>query len=211
MRVPAGARVVGLKRLDPADDHQPVAKCARLSPPEPRDAPQQQRVAVLGTGTPPSGTPAAGTSPGSPAVPPHQGPSRIGPFLLLPRVERDGVHGALNTDTGDELVCKVRAEAHCAMSLNEALQESVAQPPVCVISEAGTTSSLIAHMTTILQYRIHIMTSMLMHAICMDGNSICMDGNSICMDGNSICMTPCVASLVVCGVSGSNPLCEHVL
>ena len=102
VRVP-GPRV-GLKRLDPADD-QPVVKCARLSPPEPRDAPQ--RVAVLET--PPA--PPAG-SPSSPAVPavPHQGPSRIGQFLLLPLVERDGAHSALNTDTGDELVCKVCAE-----------------------------------------------------------------------------------------------------
>ncbi|XP_030203087.1 tribbles homolog 1 isoform X1 [Gadus morhua] len=99
LRVP-GPRV-GLKRLDPADD-QPVVKCARLSPPELRDAPQ--RVAVLGT---PPGPPAG--IPRSPAVPPvpHQGPSRIGPFLLLPLAERDGVHSALNTDTGDELVCKV--------------------------------------------------------------------------------------------------------
>ncbi|CAL8236037.1 unnamed protein product, partial [Arctogadus glacialis] len=98
LRVP-GPRV-GLKRLDPADD-QPVVKCARLSPPELRDAPQ--RVAVLGTPPgPPTGIPR------SPAVPPvpHQGPSRIGPFLLLPLAERDGVHSALNTDTGDELVCK---------------------------------------------------------------------------------------------------------
>ncbi|KAM4630275.1 tribbles homolog 1 [Polymixia lowei] len=82
------------KRLD--SDDQPVAKCARLSA-ESGDAP-----GLLGT------------SPGSPVGPvpvtvpaTHQGPSRIGPFLLLPLAEREGMHRALNTDTGDELVCKV--------------------------------------------------------------------------------------------------------
>ncbi|CAL8293714.1 unnamed protein product [Merluccius merluccius] len=112
---------VGHKRLDSSDD-QPAAKCARLS------------ITTTGTGTitgttttgtnTTTGTTTTtdtgdaqqqqqGTSPGSPgsgsgSVPPqHQGPSRIGPFLLLPLADRDGVHSALHTDTGDELVCKV--------------------------------------------------------------------------------------------------------
>ncbi|XP_019751512.1 tribbles homolog 1 [Hippocampus comes] len=39
----------------------------------------------------------------------RQGPSRIGPFLLVPAsAERDGVHcRAVHVDTGDELLCKV--------------------------------------------------------------------------------------------------------
>lgn len=88
---------VGHKRLD--SDDQPLAKCARLSA-ESGDSP-----GLLGT------------SPGSPVSPvpvtvpaTHQGPSRIGPFLLLPLADREGMHSALNTDTGDELVCKVCAK-----------------------------------------------------------------------------------------------------
>ncbi|KAJ7991923.1 hypothetical protein DPEC_G00288900 [Dallia pectoralis] len=49
-----------------------------------------------------------GSSPGSPVspVPSQQGPSRIGPFLLLPVDNRDLMYVALNVDTGVELVCK---------------------------------------------------------------------------------------------------------
>ncbi|XP_071356391.1 tribbles homolog 1 [Trachinotus anak] len=83
---------VGHKRLD--SDDQPPAKCARLS----AEAGDTQGL--------------LGTSPGSPASPvsspqTHQGPSRIGPFLLLPLADRESMHSAMNTDTGDELLCKV--------------------------------------------------------------------------------------------------------
>ncbi|KAM6959302.1 tribbles homolog 2 [Aplochiton taeniatus] len=83
---------VGHKRLD---SDEPVAKCARLSV-ESGDA------GLLGTspGTPTCPIPVSG-----PAT--HQGPSRIGQFMLLPLVDRDGMHSAWNTNTGDELVCKV--------------------------------------------------------------------------------------------------------
>ncbi|KAG7270199.1 hypothetical protein CRUP_035931 [Coryphaenoides rupestris] len=85
--------------------------------------------AVLGSSSSPPGSPTTTTAPTTTAttttttvpnttaphaaaaaasVTPHPGPSRIGPFLLLPALaDRDGVHSALNTDTGDELVCKV--------------------------------------------------------------------------------------------------------
>lgn len=87
---------VAHKRLD--SDEQPPAKCARLS----AEAGDTQGL--------------LGTSPGSPvspvsSLPPatHQGPSRIGAFLLLPLAERESMHSAMNTDTGDELLCKVCA------------------------------------------------------------------------------------------------------
>lgn len=100
-------RRVAHKRLD--SDDQPPAKCARLS----AEAGEAQGL--------------LGTSPGSPVSPvanplpaTHVGPSRIGPFLILPLADRESVHSALNTDTGDELLCKVCAIArHCAISLNE--------------------------------------------------------------------------------------------
>lgn len=99
-------RRVAHKRLD--SDDQPPAKCARLS----AEAGEAQGL--------------LGTSPGSPVSPvanplpaTHVGPSRIGPFLILPLADRESVHSAMNTDTGDELLCKVCAIRHCAISLNE--------------------------------------------------------------------------------------------
>lgn len=100
-------RRVAHKRLD--SDDQPPAKCARLS----AEAGEAQGL--------------LGSSPGSPVSPvanplpaTHVGPSRIGPFLILPLADRESVHSAMNTDTGDELLCKVCAIArHCAISLNE--------------------------------------------------------------------------------------------
>lgn len=96
---------VAHKRLD--SDDQPPAKCARLS----AEAGDTQGL--------------LGTSPGSPVSPlsnpvpaTHQGPSRIGPFLLLPLADRESMHSAMNTDTGDELLCKVCAIIF-AISLNE--------------------------------------------------------------------------------------------
>ncbi|XP_068189412.1 tribbles homolog 1 [Antennarius striatus] len=86
---------VAHKRLD--SDDQPPAKCARLN---------------VEAGGDTQGL--LGTSPGSPVSPvpspvqgTHVGPSRIGPFLLLPLADRERMHSALNTDTGDELLCKV--------------------------------------------------------------------------------------------------------
>lgn len=95
------------KRLD--SDDQPPAKCARLSP----DSGDPQ--GLLGTSP---------SSPVSPTVNPipttHQGPSRIGAFLLLPLADRESLHGAMNTDTGDELLCKVCAiQGIVQFSLNE--------------------------------------------------------------------------------------------
>lgn len=100
-------RRVAHKRLD--SDDQPPAKCARLSV----EAGEAQGL--------------LGSSPGSPVSPvanplpaTHVGPSRIGPFLILPLADRESVHSAMNTDTGDELLCKVCAIARrCAISLNE--------------------------------------------------------------------------------------------
>lgn len=111
---------VAHKRLDSDDQPPPPpAKCARLSA-EAGDSAQQGLL--------------LGISPGSPVSPvstnpshnshsrnhhhrrqlhqgptPHQGPSRIGPFLLLPLADREGMHSAMDTDTGDELLCKVCA------------------------------------------------------------------------------------------------------
>ncbi|XP_053719652.1 tribbles homolog 1 [Synchiropus splendidus] len=81
------------KRLD-SDDHPP-AKCARLSV-ESGDSP----VLAAAPGSPVSPVP-------HPVPAAHQGPSRIGAFLLLPLADRDNLHSAMNTDTGDELLCKV--------------------------------------------------------------------------------------------------------
>ncbi|MEQ2212612.1 hypothetical protein XENOCAPTIV_002366 [Xenoophorus captivus] len=100
-------RRVPHKRLD--SDDQPPAKCARLS----ADSGDPQGL--------------LGTSPSSPVGPTanpvsatHQGPSRIGAFLLLPLADRESVHGAMNTDTGDELLCKVCAiQGIVQFSLNE--------------------------------------------------------------------------------------------
>uniref|UniRef100_A0A1A7XPR4 Tribbles homolog 1 n=1 Tax=Iconisemion striatum TaxID=60296 RepID=A0A1A7XPR4_9TELE len=86
-------RRVAHKRLD--SDDQPPAKCARLS----TEAGEAQ--GLLGT------SPGSPLSPAANPVPHHQGPSRIGPFLLLPLADRESVHSAMNTDTGDELLCKV--------------------------------------------------------------------------------------------------------
>lgn len=100
-------RRVAHKRLD--SDDQPPAKCAKLI----ADSGDPQ--GLLGTSP---------TSPVSLAVNPipstHQGPSRIGAFLLLPLADRESAHGAMNTDTGDELLCKVCAiRGIVQFSLNE--------------------------------------------------------------------------------------------
>lgn len=96
---------VAHKRLD--SDDQPPAKCARLS----ADAGDTQ--GLLGTSP---GSPVSPVSSSSPTT--HQGPSRIGPFLLLPLTDRESVHSAMNTDTGDEQLCKVRAYAQSASMCN---------------------------------------------------------------------------------------------
>lgn len=82
------------KRLD--SDDQPPAKCPRLST-EAGDA----HHLLYGS------SPTSPTSPNPKTPNPHQGPSRIGPFLLLPLSERESTHSAINTDAGDELLCKV--------------------------------------------------------------------------------------------------------
>lgn len=82
------------KRLD--SDDQPPAKCPRLST-EAGDA----HNLLYGS------SPTSPTSPNPKTPNPHQGPSRIGPFLLLPLSERESTHSAINTDAGDELLCKV--------------------------------------------------------------------------------------------------------
>lgn len=84
------------KRLD--SDDQPPAKCARLS------AEAGDTQGLLGT------SPGSPVSPGLTSVPPtHQGPSSIGSYLLLPLADRECMHSAMNTDTGNELLCKVCA------------------------------------------------------------------------------------------------------
>ncbi|KAG9279695.1 tribbles homolog 1 [Astyanax mexicanus] len=83
------------KRLD---SDEPVAKCPRLKL---NEAAAGDPAALV----PSPGCPPSGASPGSPPVP--QGPSRIGRFLLLPLAERAGLHSALDTVTGEELLCKV--------------------------------------------------------------------------------------------------------
>ncbi|KAL0961711.1 hypothetical protein UPYG_G00330710 [Umbra pygmaea] len=89
---------LGHKRVDSETSDEPLSKCAKLSE-SPGDA------SLLGS------------SPVSPVTPVHpfslssfpiqQGPSRIGQFLLLPSLDRDRIHCALNVDTRDELLCKV--------------------------------------------------------------------------------------------------------
>ncbi|XP_051519037.1 tribbles homolog 1 [Myxocyprinus asiaticus] len=82
----------GHKRFD---SDEPVAKCPRLSE-------SSADAGLLGSspGSPVSGAPLSVT-------PNHQGPARIGQFLLVPLTDRPGVHSALDMDTGEELVCKV--------------------------------------------------------------------------------------------------------
>ncbi|XP_071230497.1 tribbles homolog 2 [Salvelinus alpinus] len=87
---------VGQKRVDSetAGD-EPVSKCARLIE-------CMWDVGLLGSSP---------VSPVSPVLlsgsPTHQGPFRIGQFLLLHMADRDRIHSALNIDTGDAMVCKV--------------------------------------------------------------------------------------------------------
>lgn len=101
---PCIRRRVAHKRLD--SDDQPPAKCARLSIEAAVDA---QGGLLLAT------SPGSPLSPAvNPTVLPHlqhqQGPSRIGAFLLLPLADRESsVHSAMDTDTGEELLCKVCA------------------------------------------------------------------------------------------------------
>ncbi|XP_004074254.1 tribbles homolog 1 [Oryzias latipes] len=87
-------RRVAHKRLD--SDDQPPAKCARLCV----EAGDAQGLLSSSPGSPVS--PVTKTVPST-----HQGPSRIGHFLLLPLADRDSMYSAMNTDTGDELLCKV--------------------------------------------------------------------------------------------------------
>ncbi|XP_077405100.1 tribbles homolog 1 [Vanacampus margaritifer] len=85
------------KRLDSdSEPPQPPAKRARRLSSEVGDA----HGGLLGGGKTTATTPAHVT---------QRGPSRIGPFLLVPAAaERDGVHcRAVHVDTGDELLCKV--------------------------------------------------------------------------------------------------------
>lgn len=107
-------RRVAHKRLD--SDDQPPAKCARLS------AEAGEAQGLLGT------SPASPVSPvANPLRETHVGPSRIGPFLILPLADRESAHSAMNTDTGDELLCRVCAIGRrCAISLNEWCSETVA-------------------------------------------------------------------------------------
>ncbi|XP_013861247.1 tribbles homolog 1 [Austrofundulus limnaeus] len=105
---PCIRRRVAHKRLD--SDDQPPAKCARLSV-EAAAAVDAQGGLLLATSPGSPLSPAAA----NPAVLPHlhhpqhqQGPSRIGAFLLLPLADRESsVHSAMDTDTGEELLCKV--------------------------------------------------------------------------------------------------------
>lgn len=106
---PCIRRRVAHKRLD--SDDQPPAKCARLSV-EAAAAVDAHGGLLLATSPGSPLSPAA-----NPAVLPHfhhpqhqQGPSRIGAFLLLPLADRESsVHSAMDTDTGEELLCKVCA------------------------------------------------------------------------------------------------------
>ncbi|XP_064873170.1 tribbles homolog 2-like [Oncorhynchus nerka] len=87
-------RRVGQKREDSETGEELVSKYARLSE-SPGDA------GLLGR------SPGSLLSPVPLSGPTHQGPSRIGQFLLLHMAARDRMHSALNIDTGDALVCKV--------------------------------------------------------------------------------------------------------
>lgn len=78
------------------DSDEPALKCARLSESSSGDA------GLLGSSP---GSPVNGGS--LPGAATHQGPSRIAQYLLLPLSDRSGVHSALNTETGEELICKV--------------------------------------------------------------------------------------------------------
>ncbi|XP_077052332.1 tribbles homolog 1 [Siphateles boraxobius] len=82
----------GHKRFD---TDEPVSRCPRLSE-------SSADAGLLGSspGSPVSGAPLSVTSA-------HQGPARIGQFLLVPLTDRPGVHSALDMDTGEELLCKV--------------------------------------------------------------------------------------------------------
>ena len=115
------------KRLD--SDDQPPAKCARLSA-EAGDAP-----GLLGASP---GSPVSPASNPCPAAA-HGGPSRIGPFLLLPLADRESVHSAMNTDTGDELLCKVCANPGIVQFLlmNGVSRHGVAQQP-CLACHQGS-------------------------------------------------------------------------
>ncbi|XP_059365731.1 tribbles homolog 1-like [Carassius carassius] len=82
----------GHKRFD---TDEPVIRCTRLSE-------SSADVGLLGSspGSPVSGAPLSLTSA-------HQGPARIGQYLLVPLTDRPGVHSALDMDTKEELLCKV--------------------------------------------------------------------------------------------------------
>lgn len=84
----------GHKRFD---TDEPVTRCPRLSE-------SSADAGLLGSspGSPVSGAPLSLTSA-------HQGPARIGQFLLVPLTDRPGVHSALDMDTGEELLCKVNS------------------------------------------------------------------------------------------------------
>ncbi|KAG7470053.1 hypothetical protein MATL_G00135340 [Megalops atlanticus] len=82
------------------DSDEPVSKCPRLS-----ESSSDAGYLSSSPGSPVWAAPYSGT-------PTHQGPSRIGQFLLMPSADRDGVHSALNICTGEEFVCKVFNMAH---------------------------------------------------------------------------------------------------
>jgi len=75
----------GHKRFD---TDEPVSRCPRLSE-------SSADAGLLGSspGSPVSGAPLSVTSA-------HQGPARIGQFLLVPLTDRPGVHSALDRPTG---------------------------------------------------------------------------------------------------------------
>ncbi|XP_062845868.1 tribbles homolog 1 [Trichomycterus rosablanca] len=82
----------GHKRLD---SEEPAAKSPRISESAP-DAPLLLSASPV---SPRSGSLGSGSA--------SLGPSRIGQFLLLPSMDPAVAHGAWDTETGEELVCKV--------------------------------------------------------------------------------------------------------
>ncbi|KAJ8290976.1 hypothetical protein GJAV_G00019860 [Gymnothorax javanicus] len=82
------------------DSDEPVSKCPRLS-----ESSTDAGYLSSSPGSPVWAAPFSGTQT-------HQGPSRIGQFLLIPIADRDGVHTALNVHSGEESVCKVFDMVH---------------------------------------------------------------------------------------------------
>ncbi|XP_016094982.1 tribbles homolog 1-like [Sinocyclocheilus grahami] len=82
----------GHKRFD---TDEPVTRCPRLS-----ESSADAGLLSSSPGSPVSGAPLSVNSA-------HQGPARIGQYLLVPLADRPGVHSALDMDRGEELLCKV--------------------------------------------------------------------------------------------------------